>query len=448
MQSKSHIFFFIAWLLSVIGFAGDRPEGEPRAGRVLGTRCDGTGDDSLAINAALDRAVGRHGGVVQLPAGKCVVASSILIPENVPVVLAGQGVGVTTLLLARRGNRSVVTHRMFSKLSGSGSGGGVFSSTLRDLTIDGNKSEQSAQAPCMALYGHSLTLSNLVVQNCRGEGIVSEWGIDTDFRTPEADLESFFTNIKTMFNDSDGFVFRGPHDSHVTNLISYRNRGWGMVTESTPANSGSLRVAKVNTFLNGLGGIKAGAGMVGEDVAGTTAAGWGMLIDRAAGSIHLVSSTFSGPVALEIRNTNNMIEASVVNATHSGVFMNGGGSSTLVLSFFNNACALLRFNRSSGPNFIVGTGTAATTASSLVEGEPNPGDTISLRMTGIVQKEFTRMVASDVNPASTTFVRLGNALGAGPRMRWCVDCKVASPCVSGGDGAWAFYSSTLWKCPF
>ncbi len=94
----------------------------------------------------------------------------------------------------------------------------------------------------------------------------------------------------------------------------------------------------------------------------------------------------------------------------------------------------------------MGTGTAATAASSLVEGEPNPADTILLRMTGKVEAEFTRLAASDVTPAAAPFRLLGAANG--PQMRWCRDCKVALPCAPGGGGAWAFYSGTQWKCPF
>jgi hypothetical protein len=41
------------------------------------------------------------------------------------------------------------------------------------------------------------------------------------------------------------------------------------------------------------GGIRAGSGLIGEDVAGTTAAGWGMLIEREAGAVHIVNGTFS-----------------------------------------------------------------------------------------------------------------------------------------------------------
>ncbi len=120
-------------------------------------------------------------------------------------------------------------------------------------------------------------------------------------------------------------MFKGPHDSHITNLISYRNHGWGMVAQSTAVNSASLRVAKINTYLNDAGGVKASTGMIGEDVSGTTSTGWGMLIEGGAGAIHLVTSTFSGPTALEIRNTNNTIRGSVVNATRVGVFVNGVG---------------------------------------------------------------------------------------------------------------------------
>lgn len=34
------------------------------------------------------------------------------------------------------------------------------------------------------------------------------------------------------------------------------------------------------------------------------------------------------------------------------------------------------------------------------------------------------------------------------RVVWCTDCNIATPCTSGGAGAWAFRSGGQWKCPF
>jgi hypothetical protein len=43
-----------------------------------------------------------------------------------------------------------------------------------------------------------------------------------------------------------------------------------------------------------------------------------------------------------------------------------------------------------------------------------------------------------------------SALGAVSQFTfaYCTDCHVASPCTSGGSGAWAFGSPTQWNCPF
>ena len=51
----------------------------------FGAKADGTSDDTAAIQKALD-AAGQQGGVVQLPAGKYLVAGSLKIPEGVALV--------------------------------------------------------------------------------------------------------------------------------------------------------------------------------------------------------------------------------------------------------------------------------------------------------------------------------------------------------------------------
>lgn len=81
------------------------PAQAQRLGDVLqavdfGVRCDGATDARAAINAAIVKANANGGGTVVLPRGVCRIAVSAgyVMPKS-NVTLAGQGMGITTILI-------------------------------------------------------------------------------------------------------------------------------------------------------------------------------------------------------------------------------------------------------------------------------------------------------------------------------------------------------------
>ncbi len=338
-----------------------------------GARGDGVADDSPAFILAL----GSGASVVEAVGGNYKTSSVIIIGKGQTLrygpgshLTAGilftdsttdqtgtgqlvcEGSGVSTLTLLASSNRDVVSQVNFETLTGANSPYGLFHSRIAGCTLDGNKSGQTKPSYGVRLYGHGLTLNDLIVQNSRASGIYTEWCADSTFAGPQDDLEGFFNDIKSIFNDGDGWTFRGPHDSDFVNLVAYQNGGWGVQVQNLANGySGSGHFSNLNTYLNSLGGIHSNSSFDGSQVSGTTATGWGMLIDSGAGAHNLSSATFAGPIALEVKAPSQNITGIIANATVSGLKLNGG-SGMFSLQMFNNTGYQLDFTNEVGPSTI------------------------------------------------------------------------------------------------
>jgi hypothetical protein len=296
--------------------------------RRLGALGDGVRDDAAAINAALLAAAKSGGGVVHLPAGTFLVGQTLLFPSERPVILAGSGAGATTIKLKDGANRDLVSQADFSELTGRSSKRGLDRAGLKDLRLDGNRLRNSKGAG-VRWYGHGFFIHNVAIENCAGEGLWTEYSGADDFSVPGLELEATYTQLVIAHNGGTGWRNKGPHDSVVRGLVSYGNGGWGWHNESP------VHAVNVNTYLNAAGGIRSAHPILGSDIAGTTAGGWGMLIEPPGGGYAITASLFAGPVALEIRTPNHTLQAVVANSTTAGVRLKGG-SANLQLTMFGN----------------------------------------------------------------------------------------------------------------
>ncbi len=89
-----------------------------------GAACDGTRDDSAAIQKAIN-AAGQTGGTVLLPGGRCMISTGLQIPSGRPITLAGAGSGATTL--AQTVSVAGILHVLADH------------TTIRDLTLDNHR---------------------------------------------------------------------------------------------------------------------------------------------------------------------------------------------------------------------------------------------------------------------------------------------------------------------
>lgn len=225
--------------------------------------------DQAAINTAV-ASLPVTGGVVQLQAGTYVLPAPAspadgCVSMNVNnSVLAGQGMGVTTLQVAA-GTTADITGIIRTP-------GGVSNSriTFRDLSIDGNKTNVvGAPAIIGAFCGVTpnstatdtdIVFSNIEIRNC------TEYGFDPHERTTRLRI----TDCIAHDNDLDGFALDAIYDGLVQGCVSYSNarHGFNLVTAST-----RVRMADCHAYSNGSNGFTAQAGAKYVTFTGCTANG-------------------------------------------------------------------------------------------------------------------------------------------------------------------------------
>ena len=166
-----------------------------------GGNCNGAFDNTTPFANAIAAIVANGGGRLQTPPGTCLTGTiNLPDPGNLPLWIQGAGVDATTVKLKNATNADLFTQSDFSTLTGTNSPGGVFRLHLSDMTIDGNKANQTGVSWPLRLFNHGSSFENLIVQNGLTGGIYSEWGTDSTFATTAQDLEDSFTNIKAIFN--------------------------------------------------------------------------------------------------------------------------------------------------------------------------------------------------------------------------------------------------------
>jgi hypothetical protein len=125
----------------------------------FGAKWDGTTDDLTATQAAINAVSAAGGGIVQLPPGTGLWSSSPTLQSG--VWLRGSGKYATTVKLKNGANVTV----LYS--------GNLSNAIVSDLTIDGNRANQTAGTSDGISFGvcSNITIFNVVVKNCRTRGI-------------------------------------------------------------------------------------------------------------------------------------------------------------------------------------------------------------------------------------------------------------------------------------
>lgn len=172
------------------------------------------------INAAIN-ALSATGGTVQLAPGTFDVVTPIVLKTG--VALLGSGFGATTLRLADGANCDVVKSDGFDSLVGTGGLGGIHSFRISDIKIDGNKANNTSGRG-LCLYGWAYDLDRVVVGNCKGDGIHSEWGNWGDPQ-PHRSMEASWRHVLAHDCDGRGVYFNGPHDSRISDTMATCNLG-------------------------------------------------------------------------------------------------------------------------------------------------------------------------------------------------------------------------------
>lgn len=199
----------------------------------FGARGDGMTDDTAAITAAINAANSAGGGGVFFPAGTFVSGTQLLYSN---VHLFGAGFEATVLQLKAGANADLLQGSIngygatlvnIGSAFQSGLNGGVANWSVQNMTLDGNTNNQTGGPSwCIRVYGLGYVLSNVHIKHGYSGGIYSDWNGTSPPIT--GNMEAQLINVKvyeTGAAGGTGIKWGGPHDSHFTNVFSFRHAG-------------------------------------------------------------------------------------------------------------------------------------------------------------------------------------------------------------------------------
>lgn len=190
--------------------------------RAADYQCDGTADN-VQIQAALDAITAAGGGIVQLSSGTFTLAGNtpasaggVRVDDNTALIGAGMGATIITLVAGFNAGLTGLVRVP--------NGGGVHNVRIADLTVDGNKANQTAGNLIFGFYcgdattpDEDITCERVEIRNCMGYG----------FDPHEQTLRLRLMDCHSHDNDLDGFTLDFMTDAVVMGCLSYSNARHG-----------------------------------------------------------------------------------------------------------------------------------------------------------------------------------------------------------------------------
>lgn len=192
-------------------------------------------DDTAAIQAAYAAAHAAGGGTVAFPSGAC-ATGQITFYDNTRTL--GQGWNSSIVMLAAGKNSDLFVSDKFSSLVGSDNPGGIHNWSFEHIQLDGNRGANTGSGigtatgtgDLIRAYGYEFSTDQLLLTNAAGDGAYTEWSttagspLDTTTGTiGPAGMEAHPRDTKMSYNAGYGWVWNGPHDSHVSHLTMLSN---------------------------------------------------------------------------------------------------------------------------------------------------------------------------------------------------------------------------------
>src|SRR6266704_3907637 len=187
----------------------------------------GVTDDTTAIANARSAANAAGGGTVYYPTGIFISGNQTLYSF---VTDLGAGIGATTIKLKNGANTDLFSAQTslinLSAAFGSGIVGNLGMFSMRNLTLDGNKANQSS-GPSYPLrfYGYTFVLRDLEIKNGYSGGVQIDWSGTTPLLGDS--MEASIEDIKVHDSNGIGFQMGGPHDSFLANIMSFAHSSHG-----------------------------------------------------------------------------------------------------------------------------------------------------------------------------------------------------------------------------
>lgn len=181
--------------------------------------------DCTSYLSALITTASANGGLILYPAGTFLTGSLSLATN---VFHQGNGVSSTTIKLKNATNADLFSANTnlinLSSAFNGGNTGGVYNFGFYDLTLDGNKANQTT-GPCYPLhfYGYGFKFSRLQIINGFSGNWLSDWNGGANSPTYQTGVQCDFECIDVQSHSCNGFAMElgGPHDSKLTNCQFY-----------------------------------------------------------------------------------------------------------------------------------------------------------------------------------------------------------------------------------
>lgn len=188
-----------------------------------GAAGNGSTDDTAAIAAAISAASSAGGGTVFFPAGTYLSGTQTLANN---VFFLGAGPGASIIKLKNGANADLFSANTgninLSSSFGTGSATGVSNFGFFDLTLDGNKANQtSGTSYPLRFYGYDCHLDHVEVRNGYTGGILCDWNNTED--PTGGSIFSSWSNVIVHINNGIGIETGGPTDQQWSRVSSYRN---------------------------------------------------------------------------------------------------------------------------------------------------------------------------------------------------------------------------------
>ena len=377
-----------------------------------------------AINRAIDAVIARgaNGGRVVIPnlGSNYALTGKIILKDN--IILEGDG--MPTLRLADSVNTSMIEGDNFLTLSGTNSGSGVDGWGLRNLILDGNRtnnvSPPANEGHGIAIYGRDFTIETVEVIGAYRRGVHLEYGNTLAGVSP---YNGGVFDLLVNGTGEEGF-WNSVSDIHCQSLNLRTNGQNADNTYDAVYLAVGIRVTNMNVWMGGSSGVYhryslnlAGPGstIVGAHLEAAKTAS--VIITGAGNYLSGIDSyNLLGDDHIIVDSSRNYIRAQVFNGgqpveninARSVRLINGRIGNDISVEVGGARGAVFAFDSVGGCSKFVANGFQATTPV-LFTGKPHATDTVDITITGGDQASFSKKAGGSSSIAGIGSTQAGAA---------------------------------------
>ena len=181
---------------------------------VYGAKGDGSTNDVVAIQAAVDAANAAGGGVVYFPAGTYIVKSALELQSN--VTLQGAGWAASIIKVGKEAKCTAITTKKFES-------GGIENPGIADLQINGNLAENTGfTGDAVQIDSVNPVVQRVWIKNGHVNLYTTQSAEDKASTRPE---DGIFNDMRLYDSKAFNWYFEGPHDSQISKVLAKTNEG-------------------------------------------------------------------------------------------------------------------------------------------------------------------------------------------------------------------------------